>query len=324
MKTRKKLHVEEKANNVGYEQEFIENSDLDVYRDFDTEEDENENLRSTSITEDLVKIYLREIGKMCVLSTEREIELAKKSQSGDIEARQELVRHNLRLVVSIAKKYLNRGMSFLDLIQEGNLGLMKAVDKFDPDRGYKFSTYATWWIRQGVTRALSDKSRTIRLPVHMVELISKLKKVVKKLSEKSGQAPTEQEMANELCMDINKVKEILQVMETPISLHSHINSGEEGDLEDSITDDRHISPEISVHGMLLGKNINKALKCLTLKEAAVIRLRFGLDSGQERTLEEVGKILGVTRERVRQLENRALKKLRQPGASDNLKDYFVA
>ncbi len=181
------------------------------------------------LTDDLVKIYLREIGKLKVLDQKKEVELARKTQKGDPQAKQELVRHNLRLVVSIAKKYLNRGMSFLDLIQEGNLGLMKAVDKFDPERGFKFSTYATWWIRQGITRALSDKSRTIRLPVHMVELISKLKKAIKRLSEKLGHKPTNEDIAVEINLDINKVKDILQVMELPISLHSPVSSEEEGD-----------------------------------------------------------------------------------------------
>ena len=298
------------------------NQDIDLYSTLDDEP--HEKLEVTPLTDDLVRIYLREIGKMSVLDIESEVELARKVQSGDIQAKQELVRHNLRLVVSIAKKYLNRGMSFLDLIQEGNLGLMKAVEKFDPERGYKFSTYATWWVRQGITRSLSDKSRTIRLPVHMVELISKLNKAIKKLSEKLGYAPTEQEIACVLSMDVGKVKEIIQIMEVPISLHSPVNAGEEGDLEDQITDNENLSPESLASGILLSINVNKALRCLTLKEAAVIRLRFGLDCGQERTLEEVGKILGVTRERVRQLEHRALKKLRHPGACENLKDYFVA
>ena len=299
---------------------------IETKADYLTEmDDEIEGVSTVEpLTDDLVRIYLREIGKMDLLNTKAEIELAKKSQTGDIKAKQELVRHNLRLVVSIAKKYLNRGMAFLDLIQEGNLGLMKAVDKFDPDRGFKFSTYATWWIRQGITRSLSDKSRTIRLPVHMVELISKIKKTMKKLGEKTRNTPTEEDIARELNMDVNRVKEVIQIMEIPISLHSRVNSSEEGDLEDFITDNHPVTPEVLVNGMLLGRSINKALKCLTLKEAAVIRLRFGLDCGQERTLEEVGKILGVTRERVRQLEFRALKKLRQPTASDNLKEYFVA
>lgn len=290
----------------------------------DSNEDESEDLESSPLTDDLVKIYLREIGKMSVLDIKKELELARKVQMGDIEAKQKLVRHNLRLVVSIAKKYLNRGMSFLDLIQEGNLGLMKAVDKFDPERGYKFSTYATWWVRQGITRSLSDKSRTIRLPVHMVELISKLKKVINKFSEKSCNAPTERDIASALDLDVDRVKEVIQIMETPVSLHSPISSGEEGNLEDLITDDVNASPETMANGMLLGIDIDRAMKCLTLKEAAVIRLRFGLDCGRQRTLEEVGKILGVTRERVRQLESRALKKLRQPGTCDNLKDYFIA
>lgn len=279
---------------------------------------------SIPLTDDLVKIYLREIGRLSVLSTKAELALARKVKAGDIKAKQELVRHNLRLVVSIAKKYLNRGLSFLDLIQEGNLGLMKAVDKFDPERGYKFSTYATWWIRQAITRALSDKSRTIRIPVHMVELLSKLKKTIKRLTEKFGQTPTDEDIAREVDIDISKIKEIIHVMESPVSLNSPVNSEEEGNLEDLIKDNSNITPEYLANGMLLGRNINTALKCLTLKEAAVIKLRFGLDSGQERTLEEVGKILGVTRERVRQLEFRALKKLRQPGACENLRDYFVA
>lgn len=276
------------------------------------------------LTDDLVRVYLREIGKVSVLAQKAEIDIARKALKGDLAAKQELVRHNLRLVVSIAKKYLNRGMSFLDLIQEGNLGLMKAVDKFDPERGFKFSTYATWWIRQSITRSLSDKSRTIRIPVHIVELLSKLKKAIKRLSEKSGVIPTEEDIAREVDIDVSKVKEVINIMESPVSLNSPMNSEEEGDLEDFISDDTNITPEHSANGMLLGININKALKCLTLKEAAVIRLRFGLDSGQERTLEEVGKILGVTRERIRQLEFRALKKLRQPGACENLRDYFVA
>ena len=305
------------------EKEVIKDSIVSSDLDFEIENELEAKSEPVPLTDDLVRIYLREIGKMNVLDTKTEVELARKVQKGDPTAKQELVRHNLRLVVSIAKKYLNRGMSFLDLIQEGNLGLMKAVEKFDPERGYKFSTYATWWIRQGITRSLSDKSRTIRLPVHMVELISKLKKAIKKLTEKLGSRPSDLDIANEINMDVNKVKEIIQIMEIPLSLHSPVSSEEEGDLEDFITDN-NISPEGSANEMLLGININKALKCLTLKEAAVIRLRFGLDLGKERTLEEVGKILGVTRERVRQLEFRALKKLRQPGACDNLKDYFAA
>lgn len=294
--------------------------------DFDTMENsfEEEKLLPSALTDDLVKMYLREIGKMSVLDTKTEVDLARRVHLGDLKAKQKLVRHNLRLVVSIAKKYLNRGMSFLDLIQEGNLGLMKAVDKFDPERGYKFSTYATWWVRQGITRSLSDKSRTIRLPVHMVELISKIKKAAKKLSDKLGHNPTNEQIGKEIDLDAEKVKEITQLMELPVSLNSKASSEDESDLEELITDHDGVSPECKANGMLLGMNINQALKCLTLKEAAVIRLRFGLDCGQERTLEEVGKILGVTRERVRQLEFRALKKLRQPGACDNLKDYFAA
>ena len=276
------------------------------------------------LTDDLVKIYLREIGRISVLDTRSELELARKILSGDTKAKQELIRHNLRLVVSIAKKYLNRGMSFLDLIQEGNLGLLKAVEKFDPEKGYKFSTYATWWVRQGITRSLSDKSRTIRIPVHIVELINKIKKAIKKLSGKHAQAPTEEQIGEEVGIETSRVKEIIQIMETPISLNSPVNSEENEDLENFITDESNVTPERSANEMLLGLDISRALRCLTLKEAAVIRLRFGLDCGEERTLEEVGKVLGVTRERVRQLEFRALKKLRQPGACENLKDYFAA
>lgn len=287
-------------------------------------ENENNINHQTLFTDDLVRIYLREIGKTPILNQKKELELARKAKNGNTIAKQELVRHNLRLVVSIAKKYLNRGLSFLDLIQEGNLGLIKAVEKFDPERGYKFSTYATWWIRQAITRSLSDKSRTIRLPVHMVELLSKLKKAMIKLSDKSGQIPTEEDIAREIDIDVAKVKEIIAIMETPISLNSPVNSEEEGNLEDFISDDNGFTPEQKANGAMLGININQALKCLTLKEAAVIRLRFGLDCGHQRTLEEVGKMLGVTRERVRQLEFRALKKLRQPGACESLRDYTVA
>ena len=322
----KKQLIEKKEIKKEIADEGILMIDIDTSKEVVEVEVESEsegNLNDLPLTDDLVRMYLREIGKMCLLDPKTELELARNTQLGDEKAKQELVRHNLRLVVSIAKKYLNRGMSFLDLIQEGNLGLMKAVEKFDPERGFKFSTYATWWIRQGITRSLSDKSRTIRLPVHMVELISKVKKAIKKLNDKSRNTPTEEDIARELQMDVNRVKEVMQIMEVPISLHSPVNS-DEGDLEDIITDEHNLSPEVMTNGMLLGKSINNALKCLTLKEAAVIRLRFGLDCGEERTLEEVGKILGVTRERIRQLEFRALKKLRQPGASDNLKDYFAA
>ncbi len=312
----------------GFETRRIQNSDEEIIESNDNEIGEASEVpgiqAETTFTDDLVKIYLREIGKVDVLKQKTELEIARKAKCGDPKAKQELIRHNLRLVVSIAKKYLNRGMSFLDLIQEGNLGLMKAVEKFDPERGYKFSTYATWWIRQAITRSLSDKSRTIRIPVHMVEMLSKLKKAIKRLTEKSGQAPSEEDLAKEIDIDVSKVKEIIHIMEAPVSLNSPVNSEEEGDLEDFISDNENFSPEQLANGSLLGININQALKCLTLKEASVIRLRFGLDCGHERTLEEVGKILGVTRERVRQLEFRALKKLRQPGACENLRDYFVA
>ena len=313
-----KKQITEETNILG----SIQFHDEDIDKGDIHEEESNGN--GASITDDLVRIYLREIGRMSVLSKVCELDLARHAQQGDLRSKQELIRHNLRLVVSIAKRYLNRGMSFLDIIQEGNLGLMKAVDKFDPERGYKFSTYATWWVRQGITRSLSDKSRTIRLPVHMVELINRFKKTIKRLNDKFGHMPSDAIIAEALEINIEKVKEIVQIMETPVSLHTRVSDDEEGDLEEFINCDLNGSPESSTNQMLLGKDITKAFRCLTLKEASVIRLRFGLDSGKQRTLEEVGKILGVTRERVRQLECRALKKLRQPGACENLKDYYAA
>lgn len=290
--------------------------------DFDVAEVAND--FKLPVTDDLVRIYLREIGKVSVLGVQKEIELARSAQKKNIKARQELIRHNLRLVVSIAKRYLNRGMSFLDLIQEGNMGLMKAVDKFNPDLGYKFSTYATWWIRQGITRSLSDKSRIIRLPVHMIEIIHRVNKAIEKLGDIYGRHPSVEELSSEMDLSVDRVKEILQFKEIPVSLNVKVtNDEDEVYLEDTIEDKLH-SPDHKAEEGLLSDDVKKALKSLTFKEAAVIKLRFGLDNGRPRTLEEVGGILGVTRERVRQLETRALKKLRKPESCERLKEYFAA
>ena len=292
-----------------------------------SDEDNNSdgaNLETVSpLSDDSVKMYLREIGRVPLLNAKQEIELARRIKGDDINAKRKLVRHNLRLVVSIAKKYINRGLPFLDLIQEGNLGLIRAAEKFDPERGYKFSTYATWWVRQGITRSLSDKSRTIRVPVHMVETINKFKKIARKLGQELNRRPTEEELAEVMEVTTVKIKEIVAAMRTPVSLESPINSEDDGKLEDFIADpNQSLKPENAATEQLLADDIVKVLDTLTQKEKAVIQLRFGIDSGQERTLEEVGRLLRITRERVRQLEFRALKKLRHPERAIKLKDYL--
>lgn len=287
------------------------------------EDDDEETVEVSPLSDDSVKMYLREIGRVPLLNAKQEIELARGIQEGDITAKRKLVRHNLRLVVSIAKKYINRGLPFLDLIQEGNLGLIRAAEKFDPERGYKFSTYATWWVRQGITRSLSDKSRTIRVPVHMVETINKFKKIARKLGQELNRRPTEHELAAVMEVTTQKIKEIVAAMRTPVSLEAPINKEEDGKLEDFIADPyTNRRPDNSATDQLLADDILKVLDTLTPKEQAVVQLRFGLDTGQERTLEEVGRLLGITRERVRQLEFRALKKLRHPERAVKLKDYL--
>jgi RNA polymerase primary sigma factor len=293
------------------------NSDVDS-------EDDSDGIGSVSpLSDDSVKMYLREIGRVSLLNAKQEIELARAIKEGDINAKRKLVRHNLRLVVSIAKKYINRGLPFLDLIQEGNLGLIRAAEKFDPERGYKFSTYATWWVRQGITRSLSDKSRTIRVPVHMVETINKFKKIARKLGQELNRRPTEEELAEVMEVSTQKIKEIVSAMRTPVSLESPINNEDDGKLEDFIADpNQSQKPENAATEQLLADDILKVLDTLTQKEKAVIQLRFGIDSGQERTLEEVGRMLRITRERVRQLEFRALKKLRHPERAVKLRDYL--
>jgi len=315
--------MEEEDSSFGIESDIISSAASRRNNDSDNDNDEDEIGSVSPLSDDAVKIYLREIGRVPLLNAKQEIELARAIKKGDINAKRKLVRHNLRLVVSIAKKYINRGLPFLDLIQEGNLGLIRAAEKFDHERGYKFSTYATWWVRQGITRSLSDKSRTIRVPVHMVETINKFKKIARKLGQELNRRPTEEELAEVMEVSTQKIKEIVAAMRTPVSLESPINSEDDGKLEDFIADpNQSLKPEANATEQLLAEDIIKVLDTLTQKEKAVIQLRFGIDSGQERTLEEVGRMLRITRERVRQLEFRALKKLRHPDRAIKLKDYL--
>ncbi len=272
--------------------------------------------------EDPVRMYLKEIGKVPLLSAEEEIELAKKMEMGDLESKQRLAEANLRLVVSIAKRYVGRGMLFLDLIQEGNLGLIKAVEKFDYRKGYKFSTYATWWIRQAITRAIADQARTIRIPVHMVETINKLIRVSRQLLQELGREPTPEEIAEQMNMPVERVREILKISQEPVSLETPIGEEEDSHLGDFIQDDNVPVPADAAAFTLLKEQLVEVLGTLTEREQKVLRLRFGLDDGRARTLEEVGKEFNVTRERIRQIEAKALRKLRHPSRSRKLKDYL--
>ena len=272
--------------------------------------------------DDPVKVYLKEIGRVPLLTPEEEIELAIRIGDDDQQAKQRLAEANLRLVVSIAKRYVGRGMQFLDLIQEGNLGLIKAVDKFDYTKGFKFSTYATWWIRQAITRAIADQARTIRIPVHMVETINKVKKTNSQLLHKNGRDPTAEEIAAELNMPVEKVREILRVSQEPVSLETPIGEEDDSHLGDFIPDDDALAPADAASMLLLKEQLNDVLKTLTLREAKVLSLRFGLEDGHPRTLEEVGSEFGVTRERIRQIEAKALRKLRHPSRSKKLKDFL--
>ena len=272
--------------------------------------------------EDPVRMYLKEIGKVPLLSAEEEIELAKKMEQGDENAKKRLAEANLRLVVSIAKRYVGRGMLFLDLIQEGNLGLIKAVEKFDYRKGYKFSTYATWWIRQAITRAIADQARTIRIPVHMVETINKLIRVSRQLLQELGREPTPEEIAEEMDMPVERVREILKISQEPVSLETPIGEEEDSHLGDFIQDDNVPVPADAAAFTLLKEQLIEVLGTLTEREQKVLRLRFGLDDGRARTLEEVGKEFNVTRERIRQIEAKALRKLRHPSRSRKLKDYL--
>ena len=272
--------------------------------------------------DDPVKVYLKEIGAFPLLSLDEEIELAERIQKGDSRAKKRLAEANLRLVVSIAKRYVGRGMLFLDLIQEGNLGLIKAVEKFDHTKGFKFSTYATWWIRQAITRAIADQARTIRIPVHMVETINKVKKVQSQLLHKNGQEPSVEDLAAELDMPQDKVREILKVAQEPISLESPIGEEEDSHLGDFIPDYDAPVPEEAATHTLLREQLNEVLATLTPREAKVLSLRFGIEDGRPRTLEEVGKEFNVTRERIRQIEAKALRKLRHPSRNKKLKDFL--
>ena len=272
--------------------------------------------------EDPVRMYLKEIGKVPLLSAEEEIELAKRMELGDQEAKKRLAEANLRLVVSIAKRYVGRGMLFLDLIQEGNLGLIKAVEKFDYRKGYKFSTYATWWIRQAITRAIADQARTIRIPVHMVETINKLIRVSRQLLQELGREPTPEEIAKEMDMPVERVREILKISQEPVSLETPIGEEEDSHLGDFIQDDNVPVPADAAAFTLLKEQLEEVLGTLTEREQKVLTLRFGLEDGRARTLEEVGKEFNVTRERIRQIEAKALRKLRHPSRSRKLKDYL--
>ena len=322
------LYDQLEANHIEVLDDFA-NVDLENL-DFTIENPEPEVEEETSVSapteqiaiDDPVKVYLKEIGRVPLLTPEEETALAMRIVEGDAAAKRRLSEANLRLVVSIAKRYVGRGMQFLDLIQEGNLGLIKAVEKFDYTKGYKFSTYATWWIRQAITRAIADQARTIRIPVHMVETINKVKKVSSQLLHKNGHEPTAEEIAEKLAMPVDRVREIMRVAQEPVSLETPIGEEEDSHLGDFIPDDDAPAPADAASHTLLKEQLEEVLQSLTDREAKVLRLRFGLEDGRPRTLEEVGKEFDVTRERIRQIEAKALRKLRHPSRSKKLKDFL--
>lgn len=314
---------------------FLVDANIDIVSEEDGEEEatgeeittdmsvENLTLSKDVKINDPVRMYLKEIGRINLLTSDEEFEYAKRAEAGDEEAKRILAESNLRLVVSIAKRYVGRGMLFLDLIQEGNIGLMKAVDKFDPTKGYKFSTYATWWIRQAITRAIADQARTIRVPVHMVETINKLARVQRQLTQDLNREPTDEEIAKKLGISVEKVREVYKISQDPVSLETPIGEEDDSHLGDFIKDERTMGPEEYATVEMLKEELKGVLSTLTEREEKVLRLRFGLDDGQCRTLEEVGQIFGVTRERIRQIEAKALRKLRHPSRSRKLKDFLT-
>ncbi len=306
-----------------YNIEIVEDFATEVAANTDKEEDLESVLYAEGISiDDPVKVYLKEIGRVPLLSADEEVDLAVRMSQGDEAARKRLSEANLRLVVSIAKRYVGRGMQFLDLIQEGNLGLIKAVEKFDHTKGFKFSTYATWWIRQAITRAIADQARTIRIPVHMVETINKVKKVNSQLLHQNGHEPSSEQIAAELDMPVEKVREIMRVAQEPVSLETPIGEEEDSHLGDFIADDDSPAPSDVASHTLLKEQLEEVLSTLTPREEKVLKLRFGLEDGRSRTLEEVGKEFNVTRERIRQIEAKALRKLRHPSRSKRLKDFL--
>lgn len=326
--------LEDEAVSVQTDEILIDTDDEDL---LESEEDEMEDLddveevriEETSevlegvSTEDPVRMYLKEIGNVPLLTSEQEVELARRVEEGDPDAKKALTEANLRLVVSIAKKYVGRGMPFLDLIQEGNMGLMKAVDKFDYTKGYKFSTYATWWIRQAITRGIADTGRTIRVPVHMVETINKTLRMTRQLLQELGREPTPEEVAEKLGVPASRVREVLKISRDPVSLDTPIGEEDDSHLGDFIEDDTALSPADSATFSMLKEELSNALESLTERERQVVKLRFGLEDGRARTLEEVGKEFNVTRERIRQIEAKALRKLRHPSRSKRLKDFLT-
>ena len=313
---------------------FLVESDIEVVSEDGSDDASGEEITPEVKAEDLtmskdvkindpVRMYLKEIGRINLLTSDEECEYAQRAVEGDEEAKRLLAESNLRLVVSIAKRYVGRGMLFLDLIQEGNIGLMKAVDKFDPTKGYKFSTYATWWIRQAITRAIADQARTIRVPVHMVETINKLARVQRQLTQELNREPTDEEIAKKLDITIEKVREVYKISQDPVSLETPIGEEDDSHLGDFVPDERTMGPEEYATIEMLKEELQGVLGTLTEREERVLRLRFGLDDGQCRTLEEVGQIFGVTRERIRQIDAKALRKLRHPSRSRKLKDFLT-